>query len=441
MSEPSDTALFEAMIDRLMEGGYCSLPDGDGGQLAGKLRALADRLEERSKGVLVQSVGMSIHLNSTVTQALHTLRSIREMSQRMTAISASTEEMVATVQAIARTSELAAGNARSVQSVSDEGAQSTEQVIDTMRAIVETVTQTSERVNTLSEASSSIGAIVKQIEQIARQTNILAMNATIEAARAGEAGKGFAVVANEVKNLANQTAKSTQDIRSRIDLLRRETDAILDGMTEGAERVRAGEGVVMQSVAKMQTVSQEIRDVTTLMQEISDHLGQQREAAQVISENLEQAAKRSASDTDAINSMIDTSAMASSSLVDLLTDVAKVEMKNAVIHLAKSDHMIWRRRLAEMLAGKTVLNPNELADHHSCRLGKWYYAVKDQGILNHPAFKAMETHHEKVHHLGIEAARLFQNGDFDAAVAAVSAIENPSVEVQRYLDELAAAFA
>ena len=439
MADEIDLAAFEAMVDRLMEGGYCSLSQGEG-RLAEKLKALAERLEERSRGILVQSVGMSIHLNGTVTQALHTLRSIREMSQRMTTISASTEELVATVQAISRTSELAANNAREVQAIADDGAHSTESVVDTMRAIVTTVNETSQRISHLAEASSSIGASVQQIEKIARQTNILAMNATIEAARAGAAGKGFAVVATEVKNLANQTASATHDIRKRIDVLKVETDAIQLGMAKGADTVRAGEAVVLNSVDKMRSVSHEIRDVTTLMQEIADHLSQQREAAQVIASNLEEAARRSATDTDAINAMIDTSAQASASLVDLLADITKVEMRNAVIHLAKSDHMIWRRRLAEMLAGRTQLNPNELADHHSCRLGKWYYAVQDQAILTHPAFRAMEAAHETVHHLGIEAAKLYQNGDFEGAVAAVTAIEEPSTVVQARLDELAAAF-
>ena len=439
MADEINMDAFEAMVDHLMEGGYCSLPEGEG-RLADKLKALAAKLEERSRGVLVQSVGMSIHLNGTVTQALHTLRSIREMSQRMTTISASTEELVATVQAISRTSELAATNAHAVQSIADDGAHSTESVVKTMQDIVSTVSETSQRVTHLAEASSSIGASVQQIEKIARQTNILAMNATIEAARAGAAGKGFAVVATEVKNLANQTASATHDIRKRIDVLKAETDAIQLGMTKGADAVRDGEAVVLNSVDKMRSVSHEIRDVTTLMQEIADHLGQQREAAQVIATNLEEAAVRSATDTDAINAMIDTSAQASASLVDLLADVTKVEMRNAVIHLAKSDHMIWRRRLAEMLAGRTQLNPNELADHHSCRLGKWYYAVQDQAILTHPAFRAMENAHETVHHLGIEAAKLYQNGDFEGAVAAVTAIEAPSIEVQARLDELAAAF-
>ncbi|CAA7612243.1 Methyl-accepting chemotaxis protein [Candidatus Terasakiella magnetica] len=432
-------AAFEAMIDRLIEGGYRTLPEAEG-PLADKLRLLAGKLEERSRSLLNQSVGMSIHLNGTVTQAVHTLRSIREMSRRMATISASTEELVSTVQAISRTSELAAANARSVQDVSDEGARSTEAVVSTMQAIVSTVNDAAQRVSRLTEASSAIGTSVKQIEQIARQTNILALNATIEAARAGEFGKGFAVVATEVKNLANQTAQATQEIRSRIDLLRDETGAILSGMDTGANTVREGEQIVLQSVGKMQTVSHEIRDVTTLMQEIAQHLGQQREAAQEIANNLEAAAARSVDDTKAINTVIDISSHASANLGEMLNEINTVEMRNAVIHLAKADHMVWRRRLAEMLADRTTLNPDELANHKNCRLGKWYYAITDEAIRNHPAFRALEAPHEKVHHLGIEAATRFKNGDFDGAVDSVAAIEEPSQEVQTLLDQLAAAF-
>jgi methyl-accepting chemotaxis protein len=432
-------AELTALIDHLIDGRYLSLPAADSG-LAARLRDLADRLEGRSKGLLRHSVGMSIFLNDTVTQSVQTMRSIREMSQRMATISASTEEMVSTVQAISRTSELAAANARSVQDVSDEGARGNEQVVATMRDMVVTVDDTAKRVAGLSETSASIGAIVKQIEQIARQTNLLALNATIEAARAGEAGKGFAVVANEVKALANQTASATTDIRDRISALKEETDAILAGMEHGSEAVRRGERSVLASVDKMRQVSEEIRDVTSLMQEIADHLGQQRQSAQEIASNLEHATERSKSDTDSINRLIDTASVASTSLGDMLNTLIEVEMRNAVILLAKSDHMVWRRRLAEMLVDRADVNPDELANHHQCRLGKWYDKVDDPALKAHPSFLALEAPHKRVHDMGIEAARLYREGKFEQAVELVTAIEAPSQEVQQHLDELAAAF-
>jgi methyl-accepting chemotaxis protein len=88
---------------------------------------------------------------------------------------------------------------------------------------VETARQTTDAMSTLSTSTDEIGNVIKLITQIAEQTNLLALNATIEAARAGEAGKGFAVVASEVKDLAQSTARATEDISTRIEAIQGDT--------------------------------------------------------------------------------------------------------------------------------------------------------------------------------------------------------------------------
>ena len=93
------------------------------------------------------------------------------------------------------------------------------------RSAVDETHQTGDTVQELANAAQKIGDVVGLIQQIASQTNLLALNATIEAARAGEAGKGFAVVASEVKQLANQTAKATDEIASQIATIQTSTDA------------------------------------------------------------------------------------------------------------------------------------------------------------------------------------------------------------------------
>ena len=102
------------------------------------------------------------------------------------------------------------------------------------QAAVSRADQTDERIGQLSRAAQQIGEVVKLITAIAEQTNLLALNATIEAARAGEAGRGFAVVASEVKSLASQTAKATDEISCHISGIQSATQDSVNAIKETA---------------------------------------------------------------------------------------------------------------------------------------------------------------------------------------------------------------
>jgi methyl-accepting chemotaxis protein len=126
-------------------------------------------------------------------------------------------------------------------------------------------------VASLAEAAQKIGDVVTLIQEIAGQTNLLALNATIEAARAGEAGKGFAVVASEVKNLANQTAKATEDISTQVDGIRTATN---------------------EAVAAIGGISDTVREVSEIASSIATAVEQQNSATSEISRNVQHAADR-----------------------------------------------------------------------------------------------------------------------------------------------------
>ncbi|MFJ5489606.1 methyl-accepting chemotaxis protein, partial [Hansschlegelia beijingensis] len=134
---------------------------------------------------------------------------------------------------------------------------------------VNNVRRAHERVDVLVNGSRKIGEIVSLIQSIAEQTNLLALNATIEAARAGEAGRGFAVVAAEVKDLAGQTAKATEEITAQIGAIQDATNG-----TAGA----------IQEIAGI------IDDVHHIATETSAAVEQQRAATQEIARNVSQAA-------------------------------------------------------------------------------------------------------------------------------------------------------
>ena len=125
--------------------------------------------------------------------------------ERATAVAAATEETTANMQTVAAAATELTASANDVGNQVDRSAKIARQAVDTADNANRTV-------DGLSAAADRIGEVVELIRAIAAQTNLLALNATIEAARAGEAGRGFAVVANEVKALAGQTAKATEEI-------------------------------------------------------------------------------------------------------------------------------------------------------------------------------------------------------------------------------------
>ncbi len=145
------------------------------------------------------------------------------------------------------------------------------------------------------EAASKIGEVVALITEIANQTNLLALNATIEAARAGEAGKGFAVVANEVKNLATQTARATDDIRLQVSGIQDATTSTVNAIGEIAETIRELDGstgriaaAVEQQGAATQEIARNVEHAANGIKSVDDELSSVADGAKVDGERSEQ---------------------------------------------------------------------------------------------------------------------------------------------------------
>jgi methyl-accepting chemotaxis protein len=157
------------------------------------------------------SVSQQITANSqeTSAQANVVSNATTQVSQNLQTVATGAEEMGASIKEIAKSATEAAKVAT---------------------AAVRTVEMTNATIAKLGESSAEIGLVIKVITSIAQQTNLLALNATIEAARAGEAGKGFAVVANEVKELAKETAKATEDISRKIGAIQTDTQAAVEAI-------------------------------------------------------------------------------------------------------------------------------------------------------------------------------------------------------------------
>jgi len=437
MSENREKCSDE-VIKLLAEGAYHEAKNtghSEGsGQTVDKLAAV---LEENDRENLKGTIQVAVECGDAMVSIAEMTRDVHEVNNRSQAIAAAAEEMVASVKDIAHTSEAAAADANTVEASAHDGLQSAELAVQTMHNIATAVKDAAAQVDSLAEASAQIGQIVESIEAIAKQTNLLALNATIEAARAGDAGKGFAVVAGEVKNLANQTAQSTDDIRNRIGHLRTEMSTIVTSMEAGAKAVQEGEEVIAATGDGMRAIGDQIAGVTSKMQDISLILAQQSEASTEVAQGVTMIADMSRRNSEEISRVADAMDKANAVIVDRVQALGARDIDYKVVYLAKSDHTTFKKNVMDTLIGRKSLNADDLADHHNCRLGKWYYAVTDAAIKNTSAYKRMEDPHARVHDFGKEALRALHNGDMDAALAAAGSMEAASKDVLSLLDELA----
>ena len=230
-----------------------------------------------------------------------------ETSAQAGVVSAASEEVSTNVQVVATgTEEMTA----SIKEISQSASQAA-QIAD---SAVKTVAHTNKTITTLGESSADIGQVVKVITEIAGQTNLLALNATIEAARAGEAGKGFAVVANEVKELANQTAKATEDISQKIQVIQSDTKNAVDAMdeiTRVINEVNDISGTIASAVEEQSATTNEMsRNVTEAakgVQEIAQNITGVAQAASDTSQGAivtEQTAQKLTRNAETITNLV-----------------------------------------------------------------------------------------------------------------------------------------
>ena len=256
------------------------------GDMAKSFNTFADKLQgmvgyiaeesveiNNSSGSLSQiSTDLSNVAKDTLDKSTSAASAVEEMSANMNMVATSMEEMTSTINEIAETSE----NARTI----------------TDNAVTQ-ASNASVSVDQLGAAAREITKVLETITEISQQVDLLALNATIEAARAGDAGKGFAVVASEIKDLANQTAQATDQIKERIDSIQTTTKATVSVIQsiskvvgENSEIVNTIATAVEEQSVTAKEISQNVAQISMSIQEVNDNVSESSRVSRMIAQEI-----------------------------------------------------------------------------------------------------------------------------------------------------------
>lgn len=340
---------------------------------AASMSAIDNELVEdtRDDSLLDRTVAFSMAASAATASVARIVGEAREIDSRLSAMATSGDALDAALEQAAEAGEAVNTAMQDSAMRATRGADAAQKAREAMDEVEQASQVLEKRVEALTDASERISQILSTIEAIASQTNLLALNATIEAARAGEAGKGFAVVASEVKALAGQTAKATDDIAGRISALDSEVQEILKGVRSAGSSVARGREAVDATETEIRQVDETASGASQRARDLSAALSAQADAAGQLAEGVQATREIATESAGFADDALDAVARSGSLVGEQFGSIPERTDARYVLSRAKADHYLWKKRLAEHMTGMSTLRPEELADHHGCRLGKW----------------------------------------------------------------------
>lgn len=397
------------------------------------------QLEEQAEKLMNSSVEDSLDLFNQVVKLKKTGQLLDELFAVMeyaNSVGATSEQLSASVHEVANSAVKVAEYTEQTTSKAFEGGEKIGHALD---SLLEVKNSFSLMVHTFGEFRQSIEStkkIVGVIKEIADQTNLLALNASIEAARAGEQGRGFAVVASEVRKLADGTKKSLEDITQNIQGLLSKMEEMVEQVRGTQVQVEAGAHGAQEAHNVLMGIIEEIKNISGQTATIAAISEEQAAATNDITQNINQAADRLHSFYDDWKGIGEDIQNLSFAINDMrIRNVTAVGMNrvnpSALKEILIQDHLWWGWRVYNAIYGFGTLKPEEVGDHLTCRLSRWYDSAKD--ALPTSVKTKFEKEHKRVHALAREIALKLQKKDRTGIEHHQKALENASQEVIQHI--------
>lgn len=414
-----------------------------------ELSAASEEMAASCEEVNATTQEVAINVQEVTKEAEQGNREIIEASQALVQLSSLIQ--------IAKSKAASAVNgSQTTLRAATDGQATVRETVARMAAINTRTTETEKIISALNEYSEQITSIIDTISTIANQTNLLALNAAIEAARAGEAGRGFAVVAEEVRKLAEQSNQGASEVAALVQKVAAGTGAAVAAMRQSHGEVTQGVAVVNRAGAALDeivaAVNGTVEDISGVLNVTDEEVASSDKVVALINslasivESTASHAEELAASTEQTSAAMQTvaasaeesSAMAADlkTTVDVFKVAADVKLDTAgLLERAKSDHLLWKMRVANMLKGVEQVDDRELTRHTDCRLGKWYFA-EGNALRGDGDFQAIDEPHRQVHDYAREAVAALQAGDRGKAEAALAKLTKSSDRVLTLLDRL-----
>ncbi|WLR51830.1 globin-coupled sensor protein [Bacillus tianshenii] len=401
------------------------------------LEVYSERLIEQ----VTEGIAGLMDKNAKIMFVKDLIQNLDRQNVEIQSVTAASEEMTASVTEVAK----------SASSVSEKTQQSVEKAVEGRKVIGyaldeiihsgETFDEIVDKFSQLQTYVRTIEEVVRLINDIADQTNLLALNASIEAARAGEHGKGFAVVAEEVRKLAENTVDSLKKVNDNVTNLKTFSEDVSDS-------IHSTSGVIKKATKDAADSLPLLTEFIEIIEEISDDTSHTAAVTQEQAAAIDEISRRM-SEVASLSDQVRTLGRNTGETVHELgvsIDQFRLDViqrnniqlsTSTLLHLSKTDHILWKWRIYNMFLGLEDIRPEDVSSSKECRLGKWYYSQDTKRRFeNLESFHHIEKPHDRVHQAALQAAKSYREGDIEEAHAQLAEIEAASEEVLQGINEL-----